>query len=481
MSNLVKISTTTAPYSGSLASGKLIASSVNSSVAAQNGRYISTNRWSLPQLGNFPSTTDTPNWVIMTRSGATNGSGLSFGATGNTANNPAPGNPNFAIGRFAYAIYDTGGLLDITLAGYPSSLSATQIQQIKGALPGISVTEASSSVDQDSLVQWRNASSRTSYVGYVTNYLATNAVGAVYPGDNTFLSRQDLIKAAKEGIAGLTTNALPYLTTFTRDRNAPSWGPTYNASSLGGSGTSTYNYKNNASVATNSPFSSTSPNPNRFLPGVRFTSTQTITNYDASGTPYTYTVEAGDELIQRRFPLSRLTWVGANGPNGVSATVVQNCFGLIWGPSNDPSLGGASVWKYVGASGSTEQQRIKTLSEVVAENRAPDFFELLQAAILQGSLGVNGNAGATSGSAEYNASVQQTPSMFQILRMGAAAIDQADADSYPTVIESNQGAPPRGSPAAWKVSPASPRSLRSSERRPTRRLQANWRRRQPCT
>ncbi len=439
MSNLVKISTSTAAYSGSLSSGKLLASSVNTSVAAQNGRFISTNRWNLPQLGSFPSTNSTPNWVILTRSGATNGSGLSFGTTGNTANNPAPGNTNFAIGRFAYAIYDTGGLLDITLAGYPSSLSATQIQQIKGALPGVSVTEASPSLNQDNLVQWRNAASRTAYVGYVTNYLTTNAAGAVYPGDNTFLSRQDLIKAAREGIAGLTTNSLPYLTTFTRDRNAPSWGPTYNASSLGGSGTAIYNYKNNASVSTASPFSTASPNPNRFLPGVRFTSAQTITNYDSSGAPYTYKVEAGDELIQRRFPLSRLSWVGANGPNGVSAEVVQKCFGLIWGPSADPALGGASVWKYVGTSGSTEQQRIKTLSEVVVENRAPDFFELLQAAVLQGSLGVNGNAGATSGSVEYNSSIQQTPTMFQILRMGAAAIDQADSDSYPTVIESNQG------------------------------------------
>lgn len=439
MSNLVKVSTTTAPYSGALASGKLIASSVNTSMAAQNGRYIGTNRWNLPQLGSFPSTASTPNWVVMTRSGATNGSGLSFGTTGNTANNPAPGNASYAIGRFAYAIYDTGGLLDITLAGYPSSLSATQIQQIKGALPGISVTEASSSIDQDNLVQWRNASSRSSYVGYVTNFLTTNAAGAVYPGDNTFLSRQDLIKAAREGIAGLTTNALPYLTTFTRDRNAPSWGPTYNASALGGSGTSIYNYKNNAAVSTASPFSSASPNPNRFFPGVRFTSTQTITNYDSSGASYTYQVEAGDELIQRRFPLSRLPWVGANGPDGVSSAVVQACFGLIWGPSSDPALGGASVWKYVGASGSTEQQRIKTLSEVASEGRAPDFFELLQAAILQGSLGVNGNAGAASGTSEYNASVQQTPSMFQILRMGAAAIDQADSDSYPTVIEYNQG------------------------------------------
>lgn len=439
MTNLLKISSTTAPYTGSQASGKLIASSVNTFTSSQNGRYIDTNRWNLPQLGNFPTTASTPNWIIMTRAGATNGSGLSFGATGNTANNPAPGNTNFAIGRFAYAIYDVGGLLDITLAGYPAALTATQIEQIKGLLAGVSPANASSSINQDDLVQWRNAASRSSYVNYVTNFLTTNAAGTVYPGDNTFLSRQDLIKAAQGGIAGLSTNALPNLTTFSRDRNSPAWGPTYNASSLGGASTPAYAYKNNAGVSTSAPFSGASPNPNRFLPGVRFASTNTITNYNSSGAAYTYTVEPGDEVIQRRFPLSRLAWVGPGGPNGVSAAAVQACFGLVWGPSLDPALGGASVWKYVGVSGSTEQQRIKTLSEVATEGRAPDFFELLQAAILQGSLGLNGNAGASSGSSAYDASIQQTYPMFQILRMGAAAIDQADTDSFPTAIEYSQG------------------------------------------
>ncbi|PTX97072.1 hypothetical protein DB345_07815 [Spartobacteria bacterium LR76] len=442
MTNLVKISSTTAPFTGSLASGKLIASSVNTSTASQNGRYVDTNRWNLPQLGSFTNANNTPNWIIMTRAGATNGSGLSFGTTGNTANNPASGNTNYAIGRFAYAIYDVGGLLDITLAGYPSTLTPTQLEQIKGALAGVSPANATNAINQDDLVQWRNAASRLSYVDYVTNFLATNAAGTVYPGDNTFLSRQDLIKAAQGGIAGLTNTVLPYLTTFSRDRNAPGWGPTYNASSLGGSNTAIYAYKNNAAISNSSPFSSSNPNPNRFLPGVRFTSTYSITNYQSDGTSYTYGVEPGDELIQRRFPLSRLKWVGPNGPNGVAGSVVQACFGLIWGTSDDPAYPNTPVWKYVGSSGTTKQTRIKTLDEVASEGRAPNFFELLQAAVLRGSLGVNGNAGAGSGTPEYDASAQQTPPMFQILRMGAAAIDQADSDSYPTVIEYTQGSAP---------------------------------------
>lgn len=441
MPNLVKTSTTTAPFTGSLSSGKLLASATKTWAPARNGRYISLDRWNLPQLGIFPDNASAPNWIMLTRSGATNGAGLAFGSTGSTLNNPAPSNPNFAIGRFAYAVYDVGGLLDITQAGYPSSLTAAQIQRIKGTIQGVPVTQTTFSVAQDDLLNWRNPESATgpaAYVDYVTNYRATNSTGAIFPGDNTFFGRQDLIKAAKDGIAGLSTNALPNLTIFTRDRNAPSWGPTYNATDLGGTNTPAYAYKNNATISTTSPFSTSNPNPNRLFPSVRFNSAQTITDYKSDGTTYTYSVEPGDPLVQRRFPLSRLAWVGPNGPNGVPATTVQACFGLIWGLSDDPNIPNTFVWKYVGPTGNTSQQTIKTLDQVVAEGRIPNFFELLQAGILRGSLAVNGDPGVASNQAAYGYSTQQRYPVFQILRMGAAAIDQADSDSYPTVIEYDQ-------------------------------------------
>jgi len=441
MPNLVKSSTTIAPYTGSLSSGKLIASATKTWAPARNGRYISLDRWNLPQLGIFPDNASAPNWIMLTRSGATNAASLTFGPTGSTLNNNAPSNPNFAIGRFAYAVYDVGGLLDITQAGYPSSLTAAQIQRIKGTIQGVPVTQTTFSVTQDDLMSWRNpesAAGPAAYVDYVTNYRATNSSGAIYPGDNTFFGRQDLIKAAKDGIAGLTTNALPNLTMFTRDRNAPSWGPTYNATDLGGTNAPAYAYKNNATISTTSPFTSANPNPNRLFPSVRFNSAQTITDYKSDGSTYTYPVEPGDAVVQRRFPLSRLAWVGPNGPNGVSEGVIQACFGLIWRESDDPNLPGAFVWKYVGPTGTTSQQTIKTLDQVAAEGRIPNFFELLQAGVLRGSLAVNGDQGTAVGSAAYGYSTQQRYPVFQILRMGAAAIDQADADSYPTVIEYDQ-------------------------------------------
>src|SRR5690606_21722942 len=151
------------------------ASSVSTTTPANNGRFVDTNRWNLPRLGGFPDNASTPNWILMTRSGATNSG--TFGATGSTLNNPEVDNPNFVIGRFAYAIYDVGGLLDVTVAGYPSSLSAAQIQKIKGSLAGALVDQANFDVGQDDLITWRNAASRIDYVSHVTNFLATNAAG----------------------------------------------------------------------------------------------------------------------------------------------------------------------------------------------------------------------------------------------------------------------------------------------------------------
>lgn len=443
MPNLVKTSGTLASFSGTLRSGRLIATAVSTTVAAKNGRFISTNRWNLPRFGSYPSDASAPSWVLLTRSGATNGVGLTFGATGVTLNNPAATNLNFAVGRFAYAIYDVGGLLDISVAGYPAALSATQIQQIKGRLAGLELSETNFSINPVDLLAWRNhasASSAAGYVTYVTNFQATNSPGDVYPGDNVFLSRQDLIKAAKDGIAGLSTNALTNLTTFSRDRNAPSWSPTFNAVDMGGTNSAAFAYRSNAMVSTSAPFSAASPNPNRFVSGARFPAGGTITSYRNDGSDYTYSVQAGDPVVGRRFPLGRLAWIGPDGPqNGASAEAVQACFGLVWGPSEDPYLPGISVWKYAGPTGATTASTIKTLSQIAAESppREPNFFELLQAGILQGSLGVTDRPANASTGDGYFPSRHQSSAMFQILKVGASAIDQYDADSYPTVIEFN--------------------------------------------
>jgi hypothetical protein len=97
-------------------------SSVNSGTASANGRSISLARWNshylIPRANASDNTIDTtpvgpnqsvyssftaPDWVLVTAQGPT----------------PSP-SPSAVIGRYAFAVYDEGGLLDMNLAGYPS-------------------------------------------------------------------------------------------------------------------------------------------------------------------------------------------------------------------------------------------------------------------------------------------------------------------------------------------------------------------------
>jgi hypothetical protein len=98
-------------------------SSVNSGAASANGRSISLARWNshylIPRANasvdntidstpvglnqSYYSSFTAPDWVLVTAQGP--------------AVSPTP---STVIGRYAFAVYDEGGLLDMTLAGYPS-------------------------------------------------------------------------------------------------------------------------------------------------------------------------------------------------------------------------------------------------------------------------------------------------------------------------------------------------------------------------
>src|SRR5207245_3378589 len=100
-------------------------------------------------------TAATPDWVIVTRVGPT-----PFASWDSTLADPSVANSNYAIGRYAYAVYDEGGLLDMNAAGYPSPTTILQYGR-KGslafadltALPGLSTTAV------DNIVGWRNYAS----------------------------------------------------------------------------------------------------------------------------------------------------------------------------------------------------------------------------------------------------------------------------------------------------------------------------------
>ena len=433
--NLIRISSTNSTYYNAAYSTTIytnaapsvpplsLAVASSTLTPAPNGGYISTARWQKAQLLVPGETMPAPDWILMTRSGPTNAAGLApnyFGTTGNTLNNQNPSNPNYVVGRYAYVVYNEGGLLDATVAGAPSVANADDLGN-RGSLGLAPLTNSvfTTPTQIAALTGWRNlasGASETSYTNYVYNVAATNGFLQVQPGDNTFLSRQDLIAYAN--YAGIASS-LPYLGTFSRTVNAPAYIP---------------------------PATAASPNLDPLTQ--RFAAGGTI---NGSGTLLkSRTVNAGDFLISRRFPLSRLSWVGYNGlANGASAYDVWRAFGLVWDSSNN-------AWDYVSGAGSgstpptasvtNTKAAIETLAQVASGTytgdttpRDPDFFELLQAGILNGTLGQTGGAqGNGSSSSIYGANGDvvgyDSVTTYHTMQIGVNTMDQASPDSYPIAI-----------------------------------------------
>ena len=392
------------------------ASSVSTGLEAKNGRKMDASRWNQPRLltgAGFASDDQIPRWIYVTESGPTN----------------APSTNT--IGRFAYNVYETGGLLNVNVAGYPTGINAADL---KGTAAGADMTELGvSQGDVDDLVRFRNSTAGTyadlvaagAHGGFLSLF-ATNSAGTAVFTNNYFTSRQDLLRYTQVQSPALT-NALPYLTHFSRALNAPSWSPGTNAPAIA--------YKDDAGKTTSI---------NRNLPHVRAEMASSVAHYRDDGTATPYSVQAGDPLLQRRFSLAKLAWIAPDGPKSTDLVgAIQACFGLRWDGAN-------GRWNYVGSSGAIAQSSIKTLAEVAAENREPNFFETLKAGILSGSLGqqpgaypgLSGAWGGASGTAgpvgalfdQYSAIADR-----QVIQIGAAIIDQYDVDSYPTAIYFSTG------------------------------------------
>lgn len=428
---------------------------------------ITLSRWNkhylIPKSTPSDNTTDPvaafvpPDWVILTRGPRPNTSiyPIAFSTWDPALADKTVTNNLYAIGRYAYAIYDEGGLLDANVAGYPNGTTSDQSGR-KGpvayadltALPSPSPNPPSpyfpnstSPYQIDRLVGWRNygstqpsnsfpdtapafAANFRSGSGPASGYwnsMITNTSGFVSASsaqaangrtDQMFLSRQQLI--AYRATTNFPASALQYLGTFLREYNAPSWKP---LTPLG----STFDY---AALA------NTSDGINRDLLNVRATSAFTR----ADGTSTT----AGDLLINRRFPLSRINGLAdpsfaatakSTVNNGffvaATAATVQRDFGLKWNSNR---------WDYVGASGSTVQTAIKRLDQVGAENREPNFFELLKAVILNGSVGLGSGSANTFVVAEAKYYSNPVSSDYQTIQIGANIMDQWDSNNVPTFI-----------------------------------------------
>ena len=433
--NLIRVSSSnSAQYSAAFPSSTYTQSSLPVNLAlisstltpSSDGRYISAARWGKPQLMVSGETMPAPDWILMTRSGPTNAAGLHFGPTGTTLNNRTPTNPNYVEGRYAYAVYDEGGLLDSTVAGAPIVATADETGN-RGSLALAPLTNSvfTSQNPPTPLITWRNAVTgvrESSYTNYVYNVAPTNGFLRVQPGDNTFLSRQDLIAYANyQAQSGNTTiqNALPYLGTFNHSLNAPAYIPPATAAS-----------------------------PNFDFLTLRFANGGTVNS--GGNLLQSRTVNRGDFLLTRRFPLSRLAWVTYNGPlttpppgqtSAPSVYDIWRAFGLVWDSTNN-------MWDYVSGAGSSPpsasavKSTIETLAQVAAETppRDPDFFELLQAGILNSSIGQTGGKQAQGASSLIlgacgDVSGYDSVTTYHIMQIGANILDQASPDSYSIAIQ----------------------------------------------
>jgi hypothetical protein len=470
------------------------ASAVSSTEASANGRYVAVPRWNkhylIPRLAGAAPTDPTPDpavgfvapdWVIVTRNGPT-----AFSAWGPNLKDPTQSNNFYCVGRYAYAIYDQGGLLDVNVAGYPTNSTASQYGP-KGvsAFADLSVLGLSASGnpnDINAMVGWRNyVSARQSgnfpsfnlnAVNFLT-WVLSNTDGFMSVSipnpipnnmtntDQQFTTRQSLIQLlVNSGLSATAPNALQYLGTFSRELNAPCWTPTLNASDMGGNNAGgLYAYATNAN-------SSTTINPN-FLnvrvcsqPGCGFTradGTSTVIRNPCDSFHQALN-DCGEPLINRRFPLTRLTAITSTGPNTTTNSTIirgmfqpatttsdnrypelppggtiQRDFGLQWDDTN-------KRWNYVGGSGSTIQTAIERLDQVAPENREPNFFELLKAAILSGSVGIGSGTGTArtfvAAETKYYDTTNNLSSDYQIMQIGANIISQWDSDprNIPTFI-----------------------------------------------
>jgi len=331
----------------------------DSTVPAANGRTVTVARWNshylLPRpAANTPLNTTpisafpAPGWVLMAD------------------------NAGSVFGRYAYAVYDEGALLDANVAGYPTVTTVAQ-SGLKGSAAYANLTVADvgvSTIGVNNLVGWRHYASLKPIVDLDNNFTFALDVGERYEAlvtsntngfigvsgaDQVFVSRQELIAFSRATTGSVfKPDALQYLGTFSRALTAP------------------------AAFAL-----------------IRFHVGGTVRHYHDDGTWSDADVRAGEPVVARRFSLARLAWITA--PDSVPEEAIRDCFGLQWDDEE-------SRWEYIGSE-------IQTLEEIATGTlpRAPNFFELLLA-------GIGG----------------EPEEVFQI---GADIIDQqSPAESAPTII-----------------------------------------------
>lgn len=386
--------------------GETAASGHSTATPSQNGRTVGAARWNAPRLlggDGFTADNQLPNWIYLNRDGT---------VTATPSTN--------AVGRFAYNVYDTGGLLDINAFGHGADMpsvfrkgspATADLRVLPGIAAGVTRSDRTTSWPPT----WRLTGPWANFQPGTGSFPHYHEKGWLepWPGDRMFASRQDLIRYARANPGTFETSgdnipALQYLTTFSRDIDAPSFAPNPNRSKI----RSLANGGNDAEGLDDVI------NPD--LANVRVTTS--FTRADGSA------AEPGEPLLANRFPLSRLALLTANATAAKDqSNAIYRSFGLSRSDDSDP-------WNYDHGN----PANILRLADVATAGREPDMIELLKAAITAGSVGKQSgidmfNPNATITPDTYR-SARDTSLNYQIIQIAANIIDQADADNLPTRI-----------------------------------------------
>ena len=189
--------------------GPARASAISTTNASANGRSLTKDRWNKPMLmtDSEAAAFVPPNWIYIDRQGS---NPTSFSST---LASSVTNNMSYVIGRYAYVVYDVGGLIDINVVG--NQLDSTN-NSLRGRLNQVSLTNGIPGItDFSSLVTWRSPLSST-------NTNSTSGGGGLFDpkrtfidvptGEQAFVNRQDLI-AYVASTNTISNTSLPFLMT----------------------------------------------------------------------------------------------------------------------------------------------------------------------------------------------------------------------------------------------------------------------------
>ncbi len=378
-----------------------------------NGKAISLKRWNATWLlpKKTPTSTDptpvglpVPDWVCVT-------------ARGQQRNSLSTQRWDPIVGRYAYLVFDEGGLLDASVAGFDSGLdpsvvaakASARLADLRPVLEAGGLTQAEATACNNAFVRWRDPAffdQSGSVDSNVVRSLGPARPSVLFPGNRALVSRQALIRLIHDRLPGKLSarqNALQYLGTFSRSLAQPhlfhaSAGgtPPIAPSEEGGNDGAGWNARHpHLAQRLNPPFAVVRvKNPFERADGTR--------------------ALPGEPLVKKRFSLTQLDFLKRDAV-ATAGSPIEKLFGFSRAIPDEP-------WLYRGGKG-----RILTLNEVAALGeraaREPDFVELLKASILAGSIAKNSGIPLLPSDDSLDEAV---------LQIALNIMDQADVDAFPT-------------------------------------------------